>query len=251
MSALLDQQSVNQIVRRFERGVLRKTLQLADVQLRSRGMGGSPGQPTAADEVSSSDSLDAAELMTKLTLYGVELPSQTQRVSAGCIEAMRYLRDQIAHARPAVLLDWKSLSILAAFFGNSEELDRLLAGKATPNEPSLRLLLEEWGPAFVLCVQALGSRWPALAALESAPGNAGASTSNGGQVDTAPWTEELNSRRCELIDRRIQEVISPEEDEELDQLQELLRRHLDKVAPIPLEGAKRLHAQLLRKAVGE
>jgi transcriptional regulator with XRE-family HTH domain len=61
------------------------------------------------------------------------------------------------------------------------------------------------------------------------------------------WTEQKNARRCELIDRRIQNTITAEEADELERLQQALRRHLDRVAPLPLEGATRLHAQLLRR----
>lgn len=60
------------------------------------------------------------------------------------------------------------------------------------------------------------------------------------------WSEAKNARRCELIDRKIQESITPDEEAELDSLQQALRDYLDRVAPLPLEGAKRLHAKLLR-----
>ncbi len=62
------------------------------------------------------------------------------------------------------------------------------------------------------------------------------------------WSDAKNARRCELIDRKIQNTISTEESAELDKLQEALRAFLDRVAPLPMEGAKKLHAELMRRA---
>lgn len=61
------------------------------------------------------------------------------------------------------------------------------------------------------------------------------------------WTPHDNARRCELIDREIEGSITFDEAEELEKLQQAMRNYLDRVAPLPLEGAKRLHAALLRK----
>jgi PAS domain S-box-containing protein len=63
----------------------------------------------------------------------------------------------------------------------------------------------------------------------------------------AEWSDAKNARRCELIDRKIQNTISTEESIELEQLQEALRAYVDRVAPLPMEGAKKLHAELLRR----
>ena len=73
------------------------------------------------------------------------------------------------------------------------------------------------------------------------------SNGSAGDEQPTPWTEEKNTRRCQLIDRKVQDEITAEEDEELAQLQQALRRHLDQVAPLNLDAAKRLHAKLLRK----
>lgn len=73
---------------------------------------------------------------------------------------------------------------------------------------------------------------------------------NGSSVpssDPGDWTEQNNGRRCQLIDRQIQGTITAEEDAELDKLQQSFRRYLDSVAPLPLDGARRLHAELLRR----
>jgi PAS domain S-box-containing protein len=71
------------------------------------------------------------------------------------------------------------------------------------------------------------------------------STSN--RSGQGEWSEAKNARRCELIDRKIQKMISSGEAAELEDLQEALRAYLDRVAPIPMEGAKRLHAELMAR----
>lgn len=63
-----------------------------------------------------------------------------------------------------------------------------------------------------------------------------------------PWTEEKNQRRCDLIDRKYDGTLSPAEAMELAQLQEEMLRYRQRVAPLPLEGARRLHQDLLAKA---
>jgi PAS domain S-box-containing protein len=64
------------------------------------------------------------------------------------------------------------------------------------------------------------------------------------------WSEAKNARRCELIDRKIQNTISTREATELDELQEALRAYLDRVAPLPMEGPKKLHAELVHLEKG-
>jgi hypothetical protein len=65
--------------------------------------------------------------------------------------------------------------------------------------------------------------------------------------DDPEWSEVKNARRCDLIDRKIQNTISTKEAAELDDLQDALRAYLDRVAPLPMEGAKKLHAELMRR----
>ncbi len=57
-----------------------------------------------------------------------------------------------------------------------------------------------------------------------------------------------NARRCALIDREFEGALTPEEADELAELQEQMIRFRDKVAPLPLEDARRLHQELLMKA---
>jgi hypothetical protein len=67
-------------------------------------------------------------------------------------------------------------------------------------------------------------------------------------VATGPsddWTEEKNSRRCALIDKKIDGSLAATEVAELDQLQKEMLQHRRRVAPLPLEEARALHQQLL------
>jgi hypothetical protein len=67
--------------------------------------------------------------------------------------------------------------------------------------------------------------------------------------DDGEWTSAKNRRRGELIDRELDGTISPEEQHELDNLTEQMRRFVDRVAPLPLEPLQKLHRQLLEKAL--
>ena len=62
------------------------------------------------------------------------------------------------------------------------------------------------------------------------------------------WVPAKNHRRAELIDRKIDGIITSEERAELANLQEQLRRFVDRVAPLPLEPMRKLHQELLEKA---
>jgi len=59
------------------------------------------------------------------------------------------------------------------------------------------------------------------------------------------WSDELNKRRIDLIDKDIQGNITTEERVELAELQRRAVAYRDRVAPLPIEGARRLHQQLL------
>ncbi len=64
------------------------------------------------------------------------------------------------------------------------------------------------------------------------------------------WTEAKNQRRCDLIGRKYAGSLTPPEAVELAQLQEQMLRHRQRVAPLPLEDARRLHQELLTRASG-
>jgi transcriptional regulator with XRE-family HTH domain len=64
---------------------------------------------------------------------------------------------------------------------------------------------------------------------------------------TFEWTEEKNARRCHLIDKKFQGVLSADESDELESLQNAMRHHVNRVAPLPFDAARRLHAELLQK----
>lgn len=65
--------------------------------------------------------------------------------------------------------------------------------------------------------------------------------------DDEEWSEEKNTRRCDLIDKEIAGTLTDAEQAELAHLQRQAETYFDKVAPPPLEGARRLHQQLLQK----
>jgi hypothetical protein len=65
------------------------------------------------------------------------------------------------------------------------------------------------------------------------------------------WTDAKNDRRCDLIDRKYAGGLTPAETVELTQLQEEMLQHRRRVAPLPLEDARRLHQELLTQATPE
>jgi hypothetical protein len=69
-----------------------------------------------------------------------------------------------------------------------------------------------------------------------------------GAAKPGKWTKKKNDRRCDLIDREIDGVLTPEEAVELHVLQTEMQRFVNKVAPLPMEYARKLHQELLDKA---
>jgi len=67
------------------------------------------------------------------------------------------------------------------------------------------------------------------------------SSGNGG------WTAEKEARRRDLIDKDIVGTITVEERAELATLDLQGNQHYDRIAPRPIEGARRLHQQLLNQ----
>jgi hypothetical protein len=65
--------------------------------------------------------------------------------------------------------------------------------------------------------------------------------------DEGPWTEAKNQRRCDLIDRKYAGALTAAEVVEVARLQDEMLRHRQRVAPLPLEDARRLHQELLAK----
>ena len=59
------------------------------------------------------------------------------------------------------------------------------------------------------------------------------------------WTSAMNQRRCDLIDQKYATGISADESAELESLTATMRHYINRVAPVPLEGVRRLHQQLL------
>ena len=71
---------------------------------------------------------------------------------------------------------------------------------------------------------------------------------NGHPGSADDWTDAKNDRRCELVDRQIDGTLTPGEAAELADLQQQMLRYRDRVAPLPLEYARKLHQELLRRA---
>jgi hypothetical protein len=61
------------------------------------------------------------------------------------------------------------------------------------------------------------------------------------------WTNEKAARRSELIDQQIQQRLSYDEAIELARLTAVMRAHFEQEEFVPLEGARRLHRQLVRE----
>jgi hypothetical protein len=46
------------------------------------------------------------------------------------------------------------------------------------------------------------------------------------------WTEEKNARRCQLIDKQIDSILTPDEEDELETLQDEMLAYRKKKAPL-------------------
>jgi hypothetical protein len=79
------------------------------------------------------------------------------------------------------------------------------------------------------------------------PGSAGERGRETTELPCDPWTEEENERRCELIDKDIEGTVTEPEKSELERLQERFHKYMDAIAPLPMDGARRIHRQLLAK----
>jgi hypothetical protein len=71
---------------------------------------------------------------------------------------------------------------------------------------------------------------------------------NGHSISNEEWNDAKNARRCALVDREFDGGLTLEEADELAGLQEEMFRFRDRVAPLPLKDARRLHQELVIKA---
>jgi DNA-directed RNA polymerase subunit F len=62
------------------------------------------------------------------------------------------------------------------------------------------------------------------------------------------WSDEKNNRRMDLIDHKYGEGLTAEEAAELANLQEEMCKYLARIAPLPIEEARKLHQELLKRA---
>jgi hypothetical protein len=61
------------------------------------------------------------------------------------------------------------------------------------------------------------------------------------------WNDDKNARRSALIDKEIEGSLTSAERVELEVLQKQAVAHRDRIAPLPIEGARKLHQQLLAR----
>jgi hypothetical protein len=64
----------------------------------------------------------------------------------------------------------------------------------------------------------------------------------------AEWTVADNARRCDLIEKDLDGQLTSQEQLELEWLESRLDRHVNKVAPLPLEQLRQLHKKVLEQA---
>jgi hypothetical protein len=69
------------------------------------------------------------------------------------------------------------------------------------------------------------------------------------RVNSGEWTEEKNQRRVELVHKKYDHGLTDEEETELADLQCGFHENVDRVAPLPIEEARRLYDELLQKAL--
>ena len=69
---------------------------------------------------------------------------------------------------------------------------------------------------------------------------------------TEAWSDAKNNRRCDLIDREFDgPPLTPAEVVELAGLQAEMLRYRQRVAPLPIEDARRLHQELLTRVAAQ
>jgi hypothetical protein len=74
---------------------------------------------------------------------------------------------------------------------------------------------------------------------------AGEGPSVKGRSVGVPWSDALNQRRFELIDKEIQGSLTPAESIELASLTNSMREHVESEMNLPMKGARDLHRKLL------
>jgi hypothetical protein len=149
-------------------------------------------------------------------------------------ESLKQKRRQGGESVAADAIDWGSQ------FFKFLELEYTDAASRLPSEATSEDYRRAMFRALVAVVRESGANSDEIARLlrECIPRD--------NDVDkNAAWTSECNARRIALIDKKIQQTISDAEAGELDQLTARLRLHVDNEELVPLEGARRLHRQLL------
>lgn len=69
-------------------------------------------------------------------------------------------------------------------------------------------------------------------------------------AEVVDWNAAMDARRCALIDREIAGLLTTDEAAELRTLQAAMLCHRRRVAPLPIDEARRLHRNLSAKVAG-
>jgi hypothetical protein len=77
------------------------------------------------------------------------------------------------------------------------------------------------------------------------------SHSDSAHKNDGPWSEEKNTRRCNLIDKKIDSTISLAESVELQELQQQMLAYRHSKAPLPLDYIRKVRKQLLDDIAGD
>jgi hypothetical protein len=126
---------------------------------------------------------------------------------------------------------------------NGALIERLAIRGASTCEVSSRIVLLEIGAASAQRASRLG--YPITSDFPFENGTADYGEPPPSENDDEPWTEAKNQRRCDLIDRKYAGGLTPAETNELAQLQAQMLRHSRRVAPLPIEAARRLYQKIL------
>ncbi len=76
-------------------------------------------------------------------------------------------------------------------------------------------------------------------------------TNGSAEGEEEEWTDARNARRVDLIKRKHAGGLAPAEHVELAGLQKAMLRYRQKIAPLPLDDARRLHQDLLARAAAQ
>lgn len=134
---------------------------------------------------------------------------------------------------------------LAGFSRLSKADRRLVASKYLDNK-SDRQIAQQLGMTPTRLKRQLDKAIETVVLTVSNRGNeTRAKTKTESNAETSAWTTAKGDRRAELVDKDIDATLTPEERQELEVLQREMRAYRRAFAPLPIEAARALQAQLL------